>query len=257
VICAKEGSSNLSSDSFAGPISKFCCRLQRDEGLIAPAHSILSKPGRVKAQTACTPIGSVDPSQLSSLVVAEGTTQASRALFHAPRQPCRHPEFYLLVHRIAQTISITNIFRQTSKHGEVFAVVGKHEALAAAIICGAQIAFGAEDDQRSSSSRRSRRLEVVVTRQMRPTARIASRKLGLSIHTRQSHSHAAPCLIEERPVNRHIAYGLYHFAASLAGRRPSAANTFAARWFFERQPLRRESAREDRPTRRLVAPRYA
>jgi hypothetical protein len=125
VICAKEGSSNLSSDSFAGRISKFCCRLQRDEGLIAPAHSILSKPSRVKAQTASTPIGSVDPSQLSSLVVAEGTTQASRALLHATRQPCRHPEFYLLVHRIARTISITNIFRQTSKHGEVFAVVGK------------------------------------------------------------------------------------------------------------------------------------
>lgn len=51
-------------------------------------------------------------------------------------------------------------------------------------------------------------------------------KLGLGIYMRQSHSHAAPCLIEKRQVNNCIAYGLYHFATSLARGRPSAANAF-------------------------------
>jgi hypothetical protein len=62
----------------------------------------------------------VDPSQLSTLVVAEGTTQAPRTLPHVGRQPCRDPEFYLLLHWIAQVISMANILRQTSKRGELF-----------------------------------------------------------------------------------------------------------------------------------------
>jgi hypothetical protein len=88
----------LSSGSFAGPISKFFCRLQRDERLIAATHSVLTKPCRVQAQAASTPIGSLDLAQLSTFVIAEGTTQAPRPLLRVTCQPCRQPKFDLLLH---------------------------------------------------------------------------------------------------------------------------------------------------------------
>ncbi len=44
--------------------------------------------------------------------------------------------------------------------------------------------------------------------------------------------HAAPCLIEERRVNRSIAYGLFYLAESLARGKPSAANAFDCLRFY-------------------------
>jgi hypothetical protein len=93
-----KGSCRLSRRSFAGVISKFFCGLQGDKGLIAPAPSLLARPCHIEAQTASTPIGSVNPSQFSTLIVAEGTTQAAGTLLIVTHQPCRCPEFYLLLH---------------------------------------------------------------------------------------------------------------------------------------------------------------
>jgi hypothetical protein len=43
-------------------------------------------------------MGSVNPSQFGTLIVAEGTTQAAGTLLIVSPQPCRCPEFYLLLH---------------------------------------------------------------------------------------------------------------------------------------------------------------